>query len=79
MWSILGGYEAKKKNTKKLYIIEKITLQLITDTAGIVKKQNNQAQKYKKAPCLQLLCSDWLNSISCINSNIMKSRHCSKL
>lgn len=34
----------------------------IIDTARIVKKQNNETNKYKNVPCLQLFHSDWLNS-----------------
>lgn len=39
---------------KKFHTVEKKILLFTTDTAGIVKKQSNQVQKYKTNLCPQL-------------------------
>lgn len=57
---------------KKLHTIEKKILLFITDTAGIVNKENNQVQKYKTNLHLQLHGPDWLNSTSWGVSNKKK-------
>lgn len=39
---------------KRFHTVEKKILLFTTDTAGIVKKQSNQVQKYKTNLCPQL-------------------------
>lgn len=55
---------------KKFHTVEKKILLFTTDTAGIVKKQSNQVQKYKTNLCPQLHGPGWLHSTSWEISNV---------